>query len=111
MMKTLFTSIVAILIFATASATNFEGIKIGTTGKSSIEAKFTSKKATTAIITITNQTGVVISTFNVTLVKGDNTISLLDVSLIEEGTYTISLTSDGTTSSTKFINFKATEAL
>jgi hypothetical protein len=110
-MKTLFTIILSALIFTTASANNFEGIKIGTTGKSSIEAKFTSAKATTATITITNQAGVVVNTQNVTLVKGANTVSLLDVTTLEEGTYTISLIANGTTTTTTFINFKATEAL
>jgi hypothetical protein len=110
-MKTLFTIILSALIFTTASANNFEGIKIGTTGKSSIEAKFSSAKATAATITITNQAGVVVNTQNVTLVKGDNTVSLLDVTTLEEGTYTISLIANGTTTTTKFVNFKATEAL
>jgi hypothetical protein len=110
-MKTLFTIILSALIFTTASANNFEGIKIGTTGKSSIEAKFSSAKATTATITITNQAGVVVNTQNVTLVKGNNTVSLLDVTTLEEGTYTISLIANGTTTTTKFVNFKATEAL
>jgi methionine-rich copper-binding protein CopC len=110
-MKTLFTIILSALIFTTASANNFEGIKIGTTGKSSIEAKFSSVKATTATITITNQAGVVVNTQNVTLVKGNNTVSLLDVTTLEEGAYTISLISNGTTTTTTFVNFKATEAL
>jgi hypothetical protein len=110
-MKTLFTIILSALIFTTASANNFEGIKIGTTGKSSIEAKFTSAKATTATITITNQAGVVVNTQNVTLVKGANSVALLDVTTLEEGTYTISLIANGTTTTTTFVNFKATEAL
>jgi hypothetical protein len=110
-MKTLFTIILSALIFTTASANNFEGIKIGTTGKSSIEAKFSSAKATTATITITNQAGVVVNTQNVTLVKGNNVVALLDVTTLEEGTYTISLIANGTTTTTTFVNFKATEAL
>jgi hypothetical protein len=110
-MKTLFTIILSALIFTTASANNFEGIKIGTTGKSSIEAKFSSAKATTATITITNQAGVVVNTQNVTIVKGNNAVALLDVTTLEEGTYTISLIANGTTTTTTFVNFKATEAL
>ncbi len=110
-MKTLFTIILSALIFTTASANNFEGIKIGTTGKSSIEAKFASAKATTATVTITNQAGVVVNTQNVTLVKGANSIALLDVTTLEEGTYTISIIANGTTTTTTFVNFKATEAL
>jgi hypothetical protein len=110
-MKTLFTIILSALIFTTASANNIEGIKVGTTGKSSIEAKFSSAKATTATITITNQAGVIVNNQSVTLVKGNNTVSLLDVTTLEEGTYTISLIANGTTTTTKFVNFKATEAL
>jgi methionine-rich copper-binding protein CopC len=110
-MKTLFTIILSVLIFTSASANNFEGIKIGTSGKSSIVAKFSSEKATNATITITNQAGLVVNTQNVTLVKGNNTVSLLDVTTLEDGTYTISLISNGTITTTKFVNFKATEAL
>jgi hypothetical protein len=110
-MKTLFTIILSALIFTTASANNFEGIKIGTTGKSSIVAKFSSAKAITATITITNQAGTVVNTQNVTLVKGNNSVSLLDVTTLEEGTYTISLIANGKTTTTTFINFKASEAL
>jgi hypothetical protein len=108
-MKALFTIILSALIFTTASANNFEGIKIGTTGKSSIEAKFTSKKATTATITITNQVGVVVNTQNVTLTKGDNNIALVDVTTLAEGTYTITLVVDNNSVSTKFVNFKMDE--
>jgi Fe2+ transport system protein B len=108
-MKTLFTIILSAIIFTTASANNFEGIKVGTTGKSSIEAKFSSAKATTATITITNQAGVVVNTQNVTITKGNNTVSLLDVTTLAEGTYTITLTSDNNTVSTKFVNFKMDE--
>jgi Fe2+ transport system protein B len=108
-MKALFTIILSALIFTTASANNFEGIKIGTTGKSSIEAKFTSKKATTATITITNQAGVVVNTQNVTLTKGDNNIALVDVTTLAEGTYTITLVVDNNSVSTKFVNFKMDE--
>jgi PKD repeat protein len=105
-MKALFTIILSISIFATATASNFEGIKIGSTGKSSIEAKFSSKKATTATVTITNQAGVVINTLNVTLSKGTNNIALVDVTTLEEGTFTISIVANGKTVTTEFINFK-----
>ncbi len=108
-MKTLFTIILSALIFTTASANNFEGIKIGTTGKSSIEAKFSSLKATTAVITITNEAGVVVNNQNITLIKGGNNITLVDVATLAEGTYTITLTTNNNSVSTKFINFKMDE--
>jgi Fe2+ transport system protein B len=108
-MKTLFTIILSVLIFTTASANNFEGIKIGTTGKSSIEAKFSAIKATTATITITNQAGMTVNNQKVTLIKGDNNIALVDVAILAEGTYTITLTTDNKSVSTKFVNFKMDE--
>jgi hypothetical protein len=107
-MKTLITSIVAMFIFATASATNFDGIKVTTVGKPAIEATFSSAKATTAIISITNQAGVVVKTTSVVVAKGSNTFSLIDVTTLEEGTYTISLESNGKTTNTNFIFFKST---
>lgn len=110
-MKALFTFIIAVLIFTTASASNFEGIKIATSGKSSIEAKFISKKSIAAVITITNETGKVVTTLNIITVIGNNTIALLDVTTLNEGTYTITLVSDGNTSTTKFVNFKAIDSL
>jgi hypothetical protein len=108
-MKTLFTIILSLSIFTTASANNFEGIKIGTTGKSSIEAKFSAIKATTATITITNQAGIIINNQNVTLIKGDNNITLVDVATLAEGTYIITLTTNNNSISTKFVNFKMDE--
>ncbi len=110
-MKALFTLIIAVLIFNTATASNFEGIKIATSGKSSIEAKFISKKAAAATIIITNKAGKVVNTLNFITVKGNNTISLLDVTTLNEGTYTITLVNDGTTSASKFVNFKAIDSL
>jgi hypothetical protein len=104
-MKTLITSIVAMFIFATATASNFEGIKIATTGKSTINAKFSSDKATTATISITNKAGVVVNTQNVTIAKGDNSIVLLDVATLAEGNYTVTLVSNGNTTTTSFLNF------
>ncbi len=104
-MKTLITSILAMFIFASATASNFEGIKIGTTGKSVINAKFSSDKATTATFTITTQAGVVVKTQSITLAKGNNTINLLDVTTLAEGNYTLTLVSNGTTATTSFVNF------
>jgi hypothetical protein len=108
-MKTLFTIILSAFIFTAASANNFEGIKVGTTGTSSIEARFVATKATTATVTITNATGVVVKTQTVSLVKGNNSIALVDVTTLAEGTFTITLATDNTTTSTKFVNFKMNE--
>jgi hypothetical protein len=106
-MKALITTILCILIITTSFASNFEGIKIGTTGKSNIEAKYTATKATAAKVTITNQAGIVINTINVTLTKGDNNIALVDVTTLEEGTFTISLMENGNTTTTTFVNYKS----
>jgi hypothetical protein len=106
-MKALFTILCSLLIISSASASNFEGIKIGTTGKSNIEANYTATKATTATVTITNQAGVVINTLNVELTKGYNNIALVDVATLEEGTFTISIVENGTTTTAKFVNYKS----
>jgi biopolymer transport protein ExbD len=107
-MKTLLT-ILSIFIISTSFANNFKGIQIGSTGKSQIEAKYVSKKATTAVITITNQAGVIGNTLNVTLTKGNNNISLVDVTTLGEGTYIVSLTANNKTTTAKFVNFKMDE--
>jgi hypothetical protein len=108
-MKTLITSIVAMFIFATATASNFEGIKVTTAGKPALEATFSSTSVTTATISVTNQAGVVVKTTSVAVTKGSNTFSLINVTTLEEGTYTISLTANGKTTNTTFIYFKTTE--
>ncbi len=104
-MKTLITSIVAMFIFATATASNFEGIKIGTTGNSVINAKFSSDNATTATFTITNQAGVIVKTQSVKLTKGNNTINLLDVTTLADGNYTLTFVANGKTATISFVNF------
>jgi hypothetical protein len=88
-MKALITSIVAMFILATASASNFEGIKVASAGKPALEATFSTEKASTATISITNQAGVVVKTTTVAATKGTNTFSLIDVATLEEGTFTI----------------------
>ncbi len=106
-MKALFTSIVAMFILATASATDFGGIKVMAAGKPALEATFCTDKATTATISITNQAGVVVKTTTIAATKGTNTFSLIDLASLEEGTFTISLVTNSTTSTTTFINFKS----
>jgi hypothetical protein len=106
-MKALFTTIVAMFILATASATDFGGIKVMAAGKPALEATFSTNKATTATISITNQAGVVVKTTTVAAIKGTNTFSLIDVASLEEGTFTITLVANGTTSTTTFMNFKS----
>jgi hypothetical protein len=108
-MKALLTIFLSIFLLASATANSQDGIKIGTNGKSSVSVKFISKKATTATITITNEAGAVVSTQTADVVKGDNNITLADVSKLAEGTFTISLTANGKTETTKFINFKMDE--
>ena len=108
-MKALLTIFLSIFLLASATANSQDGIKIGTNGKSSVSVKFISKKITTATITITNEAGVTVSTQKVDVVKGDNNITLADVSKLAEGTFTIALTANGKTETTKFVNFKMDE--
>ncbi len=108
-MKALLTVLLSVFLLTSATANSQDGIKIGTNGKSSIAVKFISKKITTATITITNEAGVIVSTQTADIVKGDNSIVLADVSKLAEGTYTVSMTANGKTETTKFINFKMDE--
>jgi hypothetical protein len=105
-MKTLVLSIIATLILATnAKASNFEGIKVGTVGKTELKATFTTEKATPATVTITNQAGVVIKTTTINTLQGTNTVTLIDAATIAAGTYTVTIVANGTTTTTSFINF------
>ncbi len=104
-MKAIFTIILTAIIFNTASANNIGGLKIGSAGKSTIEAKYTSNINTIADVTITNKAGEVIKTQKVNVLKGENTITLLDVSILAEGTYTVTLSSNNYTTYTQFVNF------
>jgi hypothetical protein len=108
-MKALLTVLLSVFLLASATANSQDGIKIGTNGKSSVSVKFNSKKVTTATITITNESGAIVSTQTSDVVKGDNNITLADVSKLAEGTFTISLTANGKTETTKFVNFKMDE--
>jgi hypothetical protein len=108
-MKSLLTIFLSIFLLASATANSQYGIKIGTTGKSSIAVKFNSKKVTKATITITNEAGVIVSTQNADVVLGDNSIVLADVAKLEEGTFTVSMIADGKTETAKFVNFKMDE--
>jgi Domain of unknown function (DUF3244) len=108
-MKALLTVLLSVFLLTSATANSQDGIKIGTNGKSSIAVKFNSKKVTTATITITNEAGVIVSTQTADVVKGDNSIILADVAKLAEGTFTISLTANGKTETTKFVNFKMDE--
>jgi hypothetical protein len=108
-MKALLTVLLSVFLLTSATANSQDGIKIGTNGKSSIAVKFNSKKVTTATITITNEAGAIVSTQIADVVKGDNNITLADVSKLAEGTFTISLTANGKTETTKLVNFKMDE--
>jgi hypothetical protein len=108
-MKALLTILLSVFLLTSATANSQDGIKIGTTGKSSIAVKFISKKVAIATITITNEAGVVVSTQTADVVKGDNSIVLTDVAKLAEGTFTVSMTANGKTETTKFVNFKMDE--
>ncbi len=105
-MKSLLTIFLSIFLLSSATANSQDGIKIGTTGKSSIAVKFHSKKVTKATITITNEAGAIVSTQNAEVVLGDNSIILADVAKLEEGTFTVIMVADGKTEMAKFLNFK-----
>ncbi len=105
-MKALLTIFISVFILSSANATNFDGIKIGTTGKSSVEVRLTSKKVTTATITVTNAQGVVVSTQTANITKGNNNISLADLTNLEEGMFTVTMVVKNETLTTQFMNWK-----
>jgi anti-sigma28 factor (negative regulator of flagellin synthesis) len=106
-MKSFFAVLLTVFsCFNAYSINNTDSLKIKTVGKSSIEASFTSKKQSSAKITISNQSGKVVFTQNFKVVIGSNKIALIDTKTIDEGTYTVSLIYAGKKMKTKFINFK-----
>ena len=106
-MKTLITILFCTILFATATANNFDGLKIAPNAKTStIELRLTTKKATEAKIEVTNEAGKVVSTQSVKLVIGENAVSLVDVSTLEEGNFTVTITKGKEVMTTKFLNWK-----
>ena len=106
-MKALLTVLFSTILIISVSAKNFDGIKIAPNAKTAtIEVRFNAKKATEAKIVITNEEGKVVSTQVAKLVSGDNAVSLVDVSKLEEGNFTVTLTTGNEVMTTKFINFK-----
>lgn len=106
-MKTLITILFSTILFSTASASNFDGIKIAPNAKTAtIELRLVAKKSNEAKIVITNEAGKVINTQTVKLVSGENAIALIDVSTLEEGNFTVSLTTGKDVKTTKFTNWK-----
>jgi hypothetical protein len=105
-MKALVTILFSVLFF-TATANNNDGIKIAPNTKTTnIEVRLTAKKAIDATIVITNEAGVVLSTQAVKLTTGDNAIVLLDIAKLDEGNYTVTMTSGTEVMTTKFMNWK-----
>jgi hypothetical protein len=105
-MKALVTILFSILFFS-ASANNNDGIKIAPNAKTTnIEVRLTAKKATDATIVITNEAGVVVSTQAVKLANGDNAIVLVDIAKLDEGNYTVTMTTGTDVMTTKFMNWK-----
>ena len=106
-MKALFTILFCTILFSTASANNFDGLKIAPNAKTAtIEVRLTSKKVTDAKIVITDEAGKIVSTQTAKLATGDNAIALVDVSKLEEGNYTVTLTAGTDVMTTKFVNWK-----
>ena len=108
-MKALVTILFCTILFSTASANNFDGMKVAPSAKtaSTIELQLTAKKATEAKIVITNKAGKVVSTQVAKLVNGANAITLLDVATLEEDTFTITLTTGTEVMTSEFINVKS----
>ena len=106
-MKALVTILFCTVLFSTASANNFDGLKIAPNAKTAtIEVRLTSKKVTDAKIVITDEAGKIVSTQTAKLATGDNAIALVDVSKLEEGNYTVTLTAGTDVMTTKFVNWK-----
>jgi hypothetical protein len=106
-MKTLVTVLFCTILFATANASNIDGIKIAPNAKTTnIEVRLTTKKATDATIVITNDAGVIVSTQAVKLTSGDNAVVLVDVEKLAEGNYTVTMTAGTEVMTTKFVNWK-----
>jgi hypothetical protein len=110
-MKTFITIFVSIFLLYSSSTYAQNGIKIKTTGKSALEVSYTSKKVTTAIITITNEAGMVITKQTSAVKKGANKILIADAAKLSEGTFLVSMVCNGKTETTKFINFKESNTL
>jgi Domain of unknown function (DUF3244) len=105
-MKALVTILFSVLFF-TASASNIDGIKIAPNAKTTnIELRLTAKKVSDATIVITNEAGVVVSTQAVKLANGDNAIVLVDIAKLDEGNYTVTMTTGTDVMTTKFMNWK-----
>jgi hypothetical protein len=110
MMKTFFTFLLSSLLLLISTISNAQdGIKVGPTGKSSLELRFNARKATIATITITNEANIVVSTQTSDVVKGENKILIADATKLNEGTFTVTMVSNGKTETTKFVNFKMDE--
>ena len=107
-MKALIIILFSTILFSTAaSANNFDGMKLAPNAKTAtIEVRLTAKKAIEAKIVITNETGKVISAQTVKLISGDNAIALVDVSTLEEGNFTVTLTTVEDVLTSKFMNWK-----
>lgn len=106
-MKSLFTILLSTLFLTTVSAADtLENFKIGSSKQSTIEAKFTTTIATDALITITNESGEIINTQKVKVIKGNNNISLINIANLAEGKYTVQITINNKISTANFINLK-----
>ena len=106
-MKALVTVLFCTILFATASASNIDGIKIAPNANTTnIEVRLTAKAATEATITITNEAGVIVSTQAAKVITGSNAIVLLDIAKLAEGSYTITMTAGAEVMTTKFMNWK-----
>jgi hypothetical protein len=106
-MKAIVTVLCCTILFATATASNIDGIKIAPNAKTTnIEVRLTAKKAMDATIVITNAAGVLINKQAVKLTNGNNAIVLLDLAKLEDGNYTVTMTAGVEIMTTNFMNWK-----
>lgn len=109
MMKILFTIFLNMLLFTAVNSYAQVGINVGPSGKTSLELRFNAKKVSVATIIITNEANEVISTQTSDVIKGINKIVIADATKLSDGTFTVTLVTNGKKETTKFVNFKMDE--
>jgi hypothetical protein len=108
-MKYLLSISICILIYLNVAAASYTDIKLGLnpiTHKTEIRYKSTRKKTNTAVLTVMNSSGTVLSTQNCSVIYGENNYCLCEALELGEGTYTVKMVSRKKTFTTQFIIWK-----
>ena len=108
-MKFLFSFIISICFTAAAFASAADRIKINIAGKNSaIELKYTlaAKKNAAVVITVSDANGKTVLVKNAGLVHGENTLSILEASVLAEGVYSVKMVSRKKILHTQFVIWK-----